>query len=289
VEAGFPPGVLNVVNGSGSVGAAIARHMDIQKLSFTGSVAVAKKIAALASGSNLKKVTFELGGKSPSIIFPDANLDVAIAWCTRSITDSSGQACVASSRVYVHEDIKAEFLQRFKESFEKIHGSYGDPFDENKTNGPIVDRSQHSRVLDLVESGKQQATLVTGGAKMLESGCFVQPTIFADAQPDAKVYKQEVFGPVVVVNSFRDEDEVIEKANDTDYGLSGAVFTQDINRAMRVAAEINSGTVGVNCCGMIDPQVPFGGFKQSGIGRELGKYGWLDYTETKTVFINVSY
>ncbi|KAK7892971.1 hypothetical protein LTR67_007208 [Exophiala xenobiotica] len=285
VEAGFPPGVLNVVNGTGSVGAAIAAHLDIQKLSFTGSVAVAKKIAALASGSNLKKVTFELGGKSPSIIFPDANLDVAIAWCTRSITDSSGQACVASSRVYVHQDIKKEFLRRFKESFESIHNTYGDPFDADKTNGPIVDRPQHERVLGLVESGKQQATLITGGSKLLESGCFVQPTIFADSLPDARVHREEIFGPVVVVNSFKDEDEVIATANDTDYGLSGAVFTQDINRAMRVAAQINSGTVGVNCCGMIDPQVPFGGFKQSGIGRELGKYGWLDYTETKTVYI----
>ena len=284
-EAGFPPGVINVVNGTGGVGAAMAGHMDINKLSFTGSVAVARKIASLAAASNFKKVTFELGGKSPSIIFPDANLDVATAWCTRSITDSSGQACVASSRVYVHEDIREVFLARFKESFEKIHNSYGDPFDETKTNGPIVDRAQHERVLDLVESGKKQATLITGGEKMLESGCFVQPTIFFDSTSDARVYKEEIFGPVVVVNSFTEEDEVIAKANDTEYGLSGAVFTQDINRALRVAAQINSGTVGVNCCGMIDPQVPFGGFKQSGIGRELGKYGWLDYTETKTVYV----
>lgn len=285
-EAGFPPGVLNVVNGTGTTGAALASHMDIDKISFTGSIAVARKISALASGSNFKKVTLELGGKSPTIIFPDANLDIVIPWCVRSITDSSGQACVASSRVYVHDDIKDEFLARMKNQFESIHTTYGDPFDQSKRNGPLIDEAQHKRVLGYIESGKKEATLLTGGEKMLE-GCFVQPTIFIDAESDAKIYKEEIFGPVVVINSFNDEAEVIKKANDTQYGLSGAVFTQDINRALRVAAQIKSGTVGINCCGMIDPQVPFGGFKQSGTGRELGKYALREYTEPKT--INIKY
>ena len=282
-EAGFPPGVLNIVNGSGLTGAAMASHMDINKISFTGSVAVARKIAALASASNFKKVTFELGGKSPTIIFPDANLDIATAWCVRSITDSSGQACVASSRIYVHEEIKDKFLGRMKEKFESIHTTYGNPFDEQKTNGPLVDRAQHGRVLQFLESGKKEATLLTGGSEMLSPGCFVQPTIFVDTRPDARVYKEEIFGPVLVVNGFADEGDVLTRANDTEYGLSGAVFSQDINRAMRVAAQIRAGTVGINCTGMIDPQVPFGGYKQSGYGRELGKYALQAYTETKTI------
>lgn len=287
-EAGFPPGVLSVVNGSGDTGSAMASHMDINKISFTGSVAVARKIAALASGSNFKKVTFELGGKSPSIVFPDANLDVATKWCLRSITDLSGQACVASSRIYVHESIKEAFLTQMKAAFESIHDTYGDPFNQTKTNGPLVDRLQHDRVLQFVEQGKKEATLLTGGEKML-GGCFVQPTIFIDSNPDVKIYKEEIFGPVAVINSFTEEGEVIERANDTRYGLSSAVFTQDINRAMRVAGQIDSGTVGINCCGMIDPQVPYGGFKQSGWGRELGKYGIRDYTVPKTININMSY
>lgn len=288
-EAGFPPGVFNVVNGAGATGSLLASHMDIDKISFTGSVSTGKRIAEAAAKSNLKRVTLELGGKSPSIVFPDANLDVAVQWCTTGITVNCGQACIASSRVYVHEDVKEQFVNRMKTAFEGLYGDFGDPNKETTSNSPLVDKMQFERVMQFIKAGKSEATLMTGGDALFEKGTWVKPTIFMDSQPDASIYKQEIFGPIVVINSFKDEDEVIDRANDTVFGLSGAVFSQDINRAMRVAGRIHSGTVGVNCCTMVDYTVPFGGYKQSGAGRELGKYGIKAYTEPKTIFINLTY
>ncbi|KAF5024619.1 hypothetical protein F66182_3382 [Fusarium sp. NRRL 66182] len=260
-EAGFPPGVFNLISGAGETGAFLSSHVGIDKISFTGSVNTGKKIAQMAAASNLKRVTLELGGKSPSIVFSDANLDVAVEWCTRGIILNSGQACIASSRVYVHRDIKEEFIKRMKHSFENTHGLFGDPSKSTTKIGPLVDKTQFER------------------------GCWIKPTIFVDPKPDARIYKEEIFGPVVVITDFTDEDDVIARANDTQFGLSGAVFSQDINRALRVSSKIHSGTVCVNCCTMIDYVAPFGGFKSSGWGRELGKYGIHAYTEAKTVFV----
>ncbi|KAL4861628.1 hypothetical protein BDV12DRAFT_203828 [Aspergillus spectabilis] len=288
-EAGFPPGVINFVSGAADTGALLASHMGIQHISFTGSTAVGKLIAKAAAESNLKKVMLELGGKSPSIIFPDANLDIAVQWCTLGITINSGQACIASSRVYVHEEIREKFLDKFTAAMQKVESQLGDPWDAGTTVSSLVDKAQLDRVKAFVQLGKQEASLVTGGEQLFDKGCWMRPTIFVDPSPDAKILKDEIFGPVVVVSTFTDEKEVLERANDTEFGLAGAVFTQDVNRAIRISSKIASGTVGINCCTMVDIHVPFGGYKQSGWGRELGKYGIEEYTQLKTIFLNMTY
>ncbi|KAH0835370.1 Aldehyde dehydrogenase [Fonsecaea pedrosoi] len=271
-QAQIPPGVFNLLSGAGETGALLASHMDVDKISFTGSVNTGKKIAVAAASSNLKRVTLELGGKSPSIVFPDANLDVATQWCVQGIVGNSGQACIASSRVYVHKDIRETFVQRLKTAFEQSHAAFGKDAHSDSTHiGPLVDKSQFEKVTQYVEAGKAEATLITGGQALYDQGCWMTPTIFLDPVPDAKIYREEIFGPVVVVSDFSTEEDVIHRANATTFGLSGAVFTQDVNRAMRVASQITSGTVCVNCCTMVDYTVPFGGLKQSGWGRELGK------------------
>ncbi|KAI0158242.1 aldehyde dehydrogenase domain-containing protein [Xylariaceae sp. FL1272] len=281
-EAGLPPGVFQVVNGGGETGALLASHMDIDKISFTGSVGTGKKIAQLAAASNLKKVTLELGGKSPSIVFPDANLEVATTWCAQGITINAGQVCIASSRVY---DIKEQFIGAMKTAFEKTAEFVGDPQSADKQIGTLADKVQFDRVSKYIENGKSEATLVTGGDRMFGEGCFIKPTIFVDPKPDAKVYKEEIFGPVVVISEFEDEDDVVARANDTPFGLAGAVFSQDINRALRVAANVKAGTMCINCCTKLDATVPFGGYKASGWGREMGKAGIDSYTQLKTVFV----
>jgi aldehyde dehydrogenase (NAD+) len=278
-EAGIPPGVLNLVNGDGRTGALLASHMDIDKIAFTGSAGTGKKIAQVAASSNLKKVSLELGGKSPSIVFPDANLENAIKWCVQGITANTGQACIASSRVYVHADVKEAFVNGMKQAFESLDGVTGaDLHDPGTMIGPLVDKLQHDRVAEYVKTGKSEATLVTGGDTMHGGkGCWIRPALFVDPKPGATIYQEEIFGPVVVVSEFTDEEDVIERANATPFGLSGAVFSQDINRALGVSRKIHSGTVGINCCMMIDHTVAFGGMKQSGWGRELGKVsgeGW---------------
>ncbi|OAL38851.1 hypothetical protein AYO20_02057 [Fonsecaea nubica] len=294
-QAQIPPGVFNLLSGAGETGALLASHTDVDKISFTGSVNTGKKIAVAAASSNLKRVTLELGGKSPSIVFPDANLDVATQWCVQGIVGNSGQACIASSRVYVHKDIKETFVQCLKTAFEQTHAAFGkDPHSDSTHIGPLVDKSQFEKVAQYVEAGKAEATLITGGEALYDQdmsltdspkGCWMTPTIFLDPGPDAKIYREEIFGPVVVVSDFSSEEDVVNRANATTFGLSGAVFTQDVNRAMRVASQITSGTVCVNCCTMVDYTVPFGGLKQSGWGRELGKAGIQAYTELKTIFI----
>ncbi|KAL4861473.1 hypothetical protein BDV12DRAFT_203983 [Aspergillus spectabilis] len=288
-QAGIPPGVINFISGAGETGALLAGHMGIDKISFTGSTATGKKITKKAVESNLKRVSLELGGKSPSIVFPDANLDVAVQWCTQGIIGNSGQACIASSRVYIHDSIREVFIDRLKAAFEAAKAGFGDPFAETTSLPPLIDKTQFDRVSEFLENGKVQSTLVTGGCPLFSEGCWIAPTIFVDPEAEARVYKEEIFGPVVVVSSFKDEEEVLARANATDFGLSGAVFSQDVNRALRVAGQIRSGTVCVNCCTMVDITVPFGGYKQSGWGRELGKAGIESYTETKTIFVNMTY
>lgn len=270
-EAGVPPGVVNFISGAGPTGTLLAKHPRIHKISFTGSTATGKKIVQAAAASNLKRVSLELGGKSPSIVFPDANLEIAIRMCTQGVVGNSGQMCFASSRVYVHETIREPFLNGLKASFEAAEGMFGDANSATTFLPPLIDKSQFDRVSRMIEQGKEQSTLLAGGCSLFPQGCWVAPTIFVDPQQDAQVYREEIFGPVVVVSTFTDEDEVLERANDTEFGLSGAVFSQDVNRALRVASKLRSGTACINCCSMLDISVPFGGYKQSGWGRELGK------------------
>ncbi|KAE8381807.1 aldehyde dehydrogenase domain-containing protein [Aspergillus bertholletiae] len=284
-EAGIPPGVINFVSGDGETGSLLAHHMQIDMISFTGSTSTGKRITEAAARSNLKKVTLELGGKSPSIIFPDADLELAVKWCVNGIAILSGQECCASSLVYVHEDIKAQVVEQMKKGFEALQGCYGDSLSQTTAFPPLVDKAQYKSVASFIEDGKANATLVTGGERLFDKGCWIQPTIFVDPLPNAKVHKEEIFGPVVVISSFTNEEEVIEWTNKSAYGLHSAVFTQDINRAMRMTERLSTGTVCVNCCAIANINVPFGGLRQSGWGRELGREGIEEYTQIKTVLI----
>jgi aldehyde dehydrogenase (NAD+) len=288
-EAGFPPGVFQVLSGDGSTGALLASHMRIRKVSFTGSIATGKRIQKMAAESNLKRVTLELGGKSPAVVFDDCNLDNAVTWCVNAITANSGQVCFAASRVYVQAGIMSEFSRRYKAALEQRAKAINDPEEKGTLMGPLVDEAQFKRVQGFVERGTQAHALLTGGQRVGEKGFFIQPTVFTDVEPDAELYREEIFGPVSILNSFKTEEEVLAKANATEYGLMAGVFTQDINRAMRVASEFESGMVGINCISLNFLNVPFGGSKQSGLGRECGRAALEHFTETKTVMINLSY
>ncbi|KAJ5124818.1 uncharacterized protein N7515_008643, partial [Penicillium bovifimosum] len=279
-EAGFPR-VFSI----SSLGEDIP-HMGINQISF--SAGVGKQIAQAASQSNLKRITLELGGKSPSIIFPDAKLDIAIPWCVNGILVLSGQVCFASSRVYVRASIKQQVVELMQTSFEAKYELFGDPLDKEVEFPPLVDQAHFCKVKGFIDRGKKEATLITGGDAISSKGHWMRPTIFVDPSPNAEISREEIFGPVVVIIGFNDEEEVIAQANNTQFGLAGAVFTQDINRALRVASAISSGMVGVSCCGVLDasvPFVPFGGYKQSGLGRELGQEALAEYTQTKTIVV----
>jgi aldehyde dehydrogenase (NAD+) len=286
-EAGFPPGVVNVLSGYGSVaGAAISEHMGIEKVAFTGSTLVGRKIMEAAAKSNLKKVTLELGGKSPNVIFDDADLDQAVNWSAFGIFWNHGQACCAGSRVYVQESIYDKFLEKITAKAKSI--KLGDPFALDSYQGPQVSQTQFDRIMGYIESGKEQGeTVQVGGERHGNEGYFIQPTIFTDTTANMKIVKEEIFGPVVAIMKFKDEEEAIKLANDTTYGLAAAVFSQNINRAHRVAHKLKAGTAWINCANMVHPNVPFGGFKQSGIGRELGEYALANYTNVKAVHVNL--
>lgn len=285
--AGFPPGAFQIIAGAGATGALLASHMKIAKISFTGSTATGRKIQDAATKSNLKRVTLELGGKSPAIIFDDADLEKAIFWSIVGITNGTGQVCAATSRVYVQNSIMPAFLAAMKQAFEGISGQLGgDPQDPSTTYGPVVDKLQYDRVRTYIESGKKNAELLTGGDEYQKSGHYISPTIFVNPADDAAVYKEEIFGPVLCVKPFETEEEVLKMANNSQYGLAGAVFTKDLARALRVSSKVRAGTVCVNCALMVGPQAPMGGFKMSGNGRELGEYALRHYTETKTVWIS---
>ena len=288
-KAGFPNGVVQVVTGLGATGALLASHMGIQKISFTGSVRTGKAIQKMAAESNMKRVTLELGGKSPAIIFEDANLDNAVQWAVNGIISRTGQLCVAASRVYVQESIADKFLEKYIKQMREAAEKIGDPQDEETLLGPLADKIQFERVMGFIERGKKQAQLVVGGVQRGDKGYFVEPTVFVNPQENAEIYKEEIFGPVSVVQTFKTEEEVLARANDTQYGLMGGVFTQDIQRALRISAGIQAGVVGVNCVSSMNMQVPFGGFKQSGQGREMAEYSLRAYTEPKTILINMNY
>ncbi|KAH8170477.1 aldehyde dehydrogenase family protein [Sarocladium implicatum] len=287
-EAGFPPGVFQILTGDGSTGALLANHMKINKISFTGSTNTGRRIQEAAAKSNLKRVTLELGGKSPAVVFDDCDLDNAVTWCVNAITANTGQVCFAASRVYVQEGIYDKFVAAYKKEMEGRAKAVGDPDADGTLMGPLVDQGQFERVSGFLERGKKQGTLLTGGGRVGDKGWFVQPTIFENVAEDSEICKQEIFGPVSILNKFKTEEEIIAKANDTDYGLMAGVFTENITKALRVASEFESGMVGINAISMAFLSVPFGGSKMSGIGRENGMDALRMFTEKKTIFINMA-
>ena len=287
IEAGFPPGVVNILSGYGpTAGAAIAHHMDIDKVAFTGSTEVGRLVMEAAAKSNLKRVTLELGGKSPNIIFADASMDEAIEGAHFALFFNQGQCCCAGSRVFVEEKCYDEFvLKSVERAKQRV---IGNPFDTKTEQGPQVDKEQFDKVIGYIESGMREgAEMLCGGGRFGDRGFFIQPTVFADVRDDMKIAQEEIFGPVMSIIKFKDIDEVIERANATIYGLAAAVWTKDITKAYAIANNVRAGTVWVNCYDVLDTAAPFGGFKQSGIGRELGEYGLQQYTEVKTVTIKL--
>jgi len=286
-EAGFPPGVINVLSGFGKVaGAAISAHMDIDKVAFTGSTVVGRQIMKAAAGSNLKKVTLELGGKSPNIVFEDADIDNAISWVNFGIFFNHGQCCCAGSRVYVQESIYDKFIQRFKERAQK--NVVGDPFDANTFQGPQVSQLQFDRIMGYIEEGKKEgATVEIGGQRKGDKGFFIEPTIFSNVTDNMKIMQEEIFGPVCAISKFKNKEEAIKLGNSTTYGLAAAVHTSNLNTAIEVSNALRAGTVWVNTYNTLHHQLPFGGYKESGIGRELGEAALDSYTQVKTVSIRL--
>ncbi|ACK65581.1 transposase, IS605 OrfB family [Rippkaea orientalis PCC 8801] len=287
LEAGFPPGVVNLLSGYGpTAGQAIARHRDIDKVAFTGSTEVGHLIMEAAAQSNLKRVTLELGGKSPNIVFADANFEEAIEGSHQGLFFNQGQCCCAGSRLFVEESCYDEFVTK---SVERARSRrVGDPFDSNTEQGPQVDQEQFNKVMGYIESGQRDgAQMLCGGGRLGDRGYFIEPTVFAGVRDDMKIAQEEVFGPVMSIIKFKDVEEVIQRANNTIYGLAAAVWTKDITKAHAIANGVRAGTVWVNCYDVFDAAAPFGGFKQSGMGRELGEYGLQQYTEVKTVTIKL--
>jgi len=287
LEAGFPPGVVNILPGYGpTAGAAIARHMDIDKVAFTGSTEVGHLILEAAAKSNLKRVSMELGGKSPNIVFADADMDQAIEGCHLALFFNQGQACCAGSRLYVEEKAYDEFVE--KSVARARRRTVGDPFDQTTEQGPQIDQIQFDKVMSYIDSGKcEGAELLAGGGRAGDRGYFVQPTVFADVQDEMKIAREEIFGPVMSILKFHDLEEVVDRSNRTTYGLVAGVWTRDISKALAIANGVRAGTIWVNCYDVFDAAAPFGGFKQSGIGREMGEYGLHEYTEVKTVTVKL--
>ncbi|XP_076482385.1 aldehyde dehydrogenase 1A1 isoform X2 [Bombus vancouverensis nearcticus] len=286
-EAGFPPGVINVITGYGpTAGAAIAEHPGIQKVAFTGSTEVGHLIMAASAKSNLKRVSLELGGKSPLVIFDDVDIEKAAEIAYNAIFANHGQNCCAGSRTFVHTKIYDQFVACAKQLALKT--KVGDPFDAETQQGPQVDREMFDKVLGLIKSGKEEgAVLEVGGERHGNVGYFIKPTVFSNVTDDMRIAKEEIFGPVQSILKFETMDEVIERANNTNYGLAAGVLSKDIDKALTFAQAVQAGSVWVNCYDAITPQTPFGGFKQSGIGRELGAEGLKEYLETKTISIKV--
>ncbi|KAM4808490.1 aldehyde dehydrogenase 1A1-like isoform 3-T3 [Rhinophrynus dorsalis] len=286
-EAGFPPGVVNIVPGYGpTAGAAIASHMDIDKVAFTGSTKVGQMIKEAAANSNLKRVSLELGGKSPVVIFADADLEVAVESAHLGLFHHQGQMCAAGSRIFVEEPIYHEFVRKSAERANKR--VLGDTLSPEVDHGPQVNKQQRDKILELIDSGKKEgAKLECGGSAWGHKGFFIKPTVFSDVKDDMRIAKEEIFGPVQQIMKFKTIDEVIKRANNTTYGLAAGVFTKDLDKAMTVAAALQAGTVWVNSYLAVSPQAPFGGYKMSGNGRELGEYGLHEYTEVKTVTMKI--
>ncbi|XP_011189745.1 aldehyde dehydrogenase, mitochondrial isoform X1 [Zeugodacus cucurbitae] len=282
-EAGFPAGVINVIPGYGpTAGAALANHHDVQKVVFTGSVDIGRIVMHAAAQSNLKRVTLELGGKSPVVVFDDADIDLAVDITHEALFANHGQSCCAGSRTYVHEKIYDKFVAKAVAAAKAR--KVGDPFDESVKQGPQIDEEMMNKVLGYIESGKQEgAKLQCGGKRVGNVGYFIEPTVFSDVTDKMRIAQEEIFGPVLSIFKFSNIEEIIDRANDVEYGLAAGVITNDINKATKFVNNVNAGSVWINCYDAVLPQTPFGGYKQSGIGRELGKDGLDSYLETKTI------
>src|SRR4051794_9393911 len=284
LEAGYPAGVVNIVPGFGeTAGDALVKHPGVDKIAFTGEGRTAQ-IIMRNSAETLKRITFELGGKSPNIVFADADLDAAVEGALLGMYLNQGQCCCAGTRLFVQEKAYEPFVEKLagKVGARKL----GDPFDRATQMGPQVDKAQFDKIMSYIDKGKAEgARCVTGGERHGEKGFFIKPTLFADVRDDMAIARDEIFGPVLSVIKFRDTEEVIERANTTDYGLAAAVWTRDIGKAHAIADRVRAGTVWVNCYDVFDAAAPFGGFKRSGIGRELGEKALDNYTELKTVTV----
>ncbi|KAG1839072.1 aldehyde dehydrogenase domain-containing protein [Suillus tomentosus] len=285
-EAGFPPGVVNTIPSLGSVGgAALSAHMDVDKVAFTGSTVTGRKIMEAAAKSNLKKVSLELGGKSPQLVFESADLEQAANWACLGVLYNTGQDCTAGSRLYVQDTIYDKFVSLLVSKAKEL--VIGDGFDEKSGGGPLVSKTQFDKVWRYIESGRAQgAKVALGGQKRPGKGFFVDPTIFTDINANMDIVRDEIFGPVLAVGRFKTEEEGISLANDTSYGLGAGLHSNDANQCMRVSSALEAGTVWVNQYNLLNNNVPFGGKKQSGIGRELGSYALDEYTSVKAVHWN---
>jgi len=287
-KAGFPPGVVNIVTGFGpKAGAAIAGHMDIDKVSFTGSTFTGRKILEQSAASNLKPVGLELGGKSPIIVFDDViNMEKAITDSYFALFWNAGQCCSAGSRIFVHEKIYDEFVNKSVAMAKARSMQTGDPLLATTMQGPQVSQLQFDKVMSYIEAGKREgARLMCGGSRVGEKGYFIQPTVFADVQDHMTICREEIFGPVMAIIKFREIGEVVTRANDTIYGLVAAVYTRDVEKAMHLSKKIKAGIVWINTYNVITPQTPWGGFKQSGHGRDMSEYALAQYTAPKCVII----
>lgn len=283
LEAGIPKGVFQVLPMLDETAPYFTAHPGIDKITFTGSTSTAQKVITTAG---LKPVSTELGGKSPIIVCPDADLEKTVEWCHMALFLNHGQNCCAGSRIYVHDSLYDEFVERSAELARSRR--VGDPFDPEVKQGPLINKQQFETVMHYIELGLSEgARLVAGGNRIGEVGYFVEPTVFADVQDDHTIAREEIFGPVMSILKYSDDDDIIARANDSKYGLAAGVFTNDLNRAMKYSQELQAGTVWINCYNMTDPASPFGGFKQSGNGRDLSEYAFENYTETKSVVINL--
>ncbi|WP_367607820.1 betaine-aldehyde dehydrogenase [Legionella sp. W05-934-2] len=288
-QAGLPNGVFNVVTGNGEAGTLLSRHPDVAKVSFTGSVPTGKKVMKNAADS-LKHVTMELGGKSPLIIFEDADIEKAVSVAMLANFFSQGEVCCNGTRVFVHQSIYEAFLNRLRERVAKIQ--VGSPLDPNTQMGALISKEHFNKVMGYIDSGLNEgAKLLCGGQKIMTGGLaegnFLQPTVFFDCHDDMRIVKEEIFGPVMAVLSFTEEDDVIQRANNTDYGLAAGVFTKDLNRAHRVIARLQAGTCWINNYNITLIEMPFGGYKQSGMGRENGTVTLDHYTQVKSVYVEL--
>lgn len=286
-EAGFPPGVVNMVPGFGpTAGAALTEHPDVDKIAFTGSTEIGTLVTRQAFNKGVKRVTLELGGKSPLIVFNDADMESAVNIANLGLFFNQGQCCCASTRIFVEESIYDKFVEFSAEKAKQR--IVGDPFDPKTEQGPQVDEAQLKTVLSYIDSGvKEGAKLCTGGKRIESKGYFVEPTVFADVQDEMRISREEIFGPVMQITKFRTMDEMFKRANDSEYGLAAGIVTKDLDKAMHTMQGLRAGSVWINCYDVFDAMAPFGGYKMSGLGRELGEYGLSNYTEVKCVTMRV--
>ncbi len=284
-KAGFPPGVINIVPGFGAIaGNAIVEHPDVNKISFTGSTAIGKQIMKKAADT-MKRLTLELGGKSPNIILPDADLSKAIPGVFYGIMFNQGEVCSAGSRVYVHRKQYDEVVAGLVELAKKV--KIGNGLEEDTSMGPLVSKRQQERVFEYIKIGIQEGARIVAGGGKTDIGYFIEPTIFVDVEESMTIAKEEIFGPVVVVMVYDTVEEVIERANNSPYGLGAGIWTENVNTAHKIANQLKSGSIWINCYDAIDPASPFGGYKQSGFGRDLSAYALESYTEIKSVWVNL--